>query len=140
MIKDMFRAMPAIFVGGVLFIVTAVAFASMWIFGFGAFQRGTANFRGETAQREKILANANYRIAAYDHFFDLCSSIQALESKSHIYADDPNTYAAIRAVRANLVAQYNGDATKNDTEAHFHDSDLPYKIDLEGDNTQCAAS
>ncbi len=38
-------------------LVLAIVIGSMWIFGWGLFQRSTANFRGETEQIEKTKAN-----------------------------------------------------------------------------------
>lgn len=60
----------AILVGA---IVVGIATAA------GAIQWGTADIRGKLDAREQIHANGSYRIDAYDHFFNLCASVQTNE-------------------------------------------------------------
>lgn len=59
-------------------LAVAILFVTV-VYGFGMLQRGTADFRGETDQIEQTKANANYRIASYDHFYDMCASVQSIE-------------------------------------------------------------
>ena len=40
------------------------------VYGFGFLQRSTADYRGGTGERERVLADPNYRIAAYDDFYN----------------------------------------------------------------------
>jgi hypothetical protein len=49
-----------IFLWGVAILVVIVL-SAMALFGFGLFNRGTANFRGKNEQIEKTKANGNYR-------------------------------------------------------------------------------
>lgn len=137
-----------------LFIVVLLVAASMWLFGWGFFQRETAGFRGETDQIEQISADADYRIAAYEWFFDQCAAVQTKESelaaaRTELEAEGLSDYrrqqlnaniTAITAARADLINQYNAEAAKADTAANFQSSDLPYNLDTESETTTCAAS
>lgn len=122
------------------------------VFGFGWFQRATADFRGGTGQIEQVRADPNYRIAAYDHFFDLCAQIQTTEAgitaqEQELGTDPPQArkvqinanLTAARKSRAGLINQYNADAAKADTQAHFLASGLPYKLDVDAKETTCEA-
>lgn len=138
----------AIGVGATLIIVGLVLTA-MAVFGFGAFSRSTANFRGETAAIERTRANAQFRLQAYQGFFDRCAAIQAAEDQARIYRDrlddaPDNAEArtnldAVLANRARLIRSYNADATADFTEGQFLDNALPYQIDPTQENTRCAA-
>jgi predicted Zn-dependent peptidase len=135
-------------------IAVLLAFATMWLFGWGFFSRETADFRGQTDQVEQISADADYRIATYEQFFDLCAAVQtkeaelaaaqaelALEGLSDYRRQQLNAnVTAITAARAELINQYNADAAKADTAANFRSSDLPYSLDIESETTTCAAS
>jgi hypothetical protein len=126
----------------VLIIMIAVSMA--FIFGFGLLSRSTAEFRGGTGQIEKVQADPNYRIAQYDHFFDLYAAIQAdehrLKNLEEELATGPgvdrvaqlnSTIMAVKNSRIQKITQYNADAMKADTEANFLSSDLPYQIPME---------
>lgn len=133
-------------------LIVTILVASMWIFGWGFFQRSTANFRGETEQIEKTRANGDYRIAAYDHFFNLCASVQskettikALEKELHrkpgpSEARTEQIYGAItanEAIRAETINQYNVDAEKAATIGQFKASNLPYELNVNAKETSC---
>lgn len=133
-------------------VIFSMVVASMFIFGWGFFSRATADFRGQTQAIERTRANADFRIQAYDRFFALCSAIQTDESRIaalnvELATDPPpdrvvQINASLTAVvtsRAGKIVRYNADATRDFTVGQFRDSDLPYRISLEG-NTQCAAS
>lgn len=136
---------------GGLAILLVLVFASMAIFGWGFLARGTAEFRGETGVRERVVADPDYRIASYENFYDLCASIQAKEDAAALteaqlavpeVKADPQRKAeldeyvlALRTQRAELIRRYNADARKEDTRANFLASDLPYQIDMEGSTT-----
>lgn len=136
--------------GVVGYVVGAFLVLALLIGGVYAFRWFTADARGELDAREQIQADGSFRIAAYNHFFDLCSAIQAQEDRASILQgelDDPNTtperaaqvrasLSAIEAQRAEQVRGYNADASKDYTSGQFKDSDLPYEIDLEG-TTEC---
>lgn len=137
-------------------IVVAIVVGAMAVFGFGLFQRGTANFRGGTEQIEQTRGSGSYRIQAYDQFYDRCAGIQADEQtieQLHAESRRPATTAdrksqiaatitAVGSARAEKVADYNADARKQDTRGHFRASDLPYEIPLTYDKenpTTCAS-
>jgi hypothetical protein len=121
----------------------------MWAFGFGLFSAGTAEVRGETGVRERTVADGNYRIAAYDRFFDLCAAVQAKEdaitaleaqqadatgtSKARI----TDNLLALTTSRASLIRKYNADAAKEGTRGQFRASSLPYTLDPNRETT-CA--
>lgn len=139
--------------GIVLAIIAAMIVASMGIFGWGFFQRSTADFRGETAQIESVQANASYRIAQYNSFFDQCEAIVAKEAQienTQKRLDELGengdaaekqrlqiSLLALQNSRSELITKYNADAAKADTEANFLASELPYKITQNGE-TKCA--
>jgi hypothetical protein len=134
---------------GGLAIVLVLLFATMWVFGYGLWSAGTAETRGETGVRERTVADADYRIASYDQFYDLCASIVSKEDSIALIEQDvagaeegsqrkrelDEYLLALRAQRAELINQYNADARKEDTRANFRASDLPYQIDKEGSTT-----
>lgn len=140
-------------VASVIVLLLLVAFASMWLFGWGFFARATADFRGETAQRERVLADPDYRIANYDWFFNQCASVQTQEGliaqleaeladsattegrKAQLRA----TLTAVRANRLSLINDYNSRAAREDTAANFRASNLPPTLDREDTETTCAA-
>lgn len=139
------------FIGVVVAGIALLALAFMAVFGVGFFQRSTAGFRGQTSAIEKTKANGNFRIAAYDQFFDLCNAVKATEGKLVIAdqavtdfkgTDQENTAIAnkhaIESQRVTLANEYNNKASRSFTEGQFRDSKLPYQIDLTQENTQCA--
>lgn len=130
-------------------LAVAVLFVTV-VYGFGMLQRGTADFRGETGQIEQTEANSDYRIAAYDHFYDLCASVQSLESKIDNMTNElaltkesqreivlNTSITASKNKRAELITSYNADARKEATQGQFRASDLPYNIDENGEETLC---
>ncbi len=146
-------AVGKVFVGGILLLGTIIVFASMWVFGWGFFQRSTADFRGETEAIERVQGDGDYRNAAYNAFFDRCASIQSFEDRIRILEDEltgnpteqrrteiQSALGAIKAQRAEEVRSYNADAAKDFTAGQFRDADLPHEIDIEGNDTTCATS
>lgn len=135
---------------GVIVVVSGLIVGA--VFYFGSLQRSTAEFRGETDQIEQIQADGDYRIANYDHFFDLCGAVQAQEGKIETFTkqlDEGNlsgsqtgiTQANLTAAtnkRIELITQYNADASKADTKANFLASNLPDKLDKDAEETTCS--
>lgn len=131
-----------------LYIVIASA---VWGFGVataGIFGRGEAH---------KQIQSADFRIQAYETFFNQCASIQGLEGQSdeltaalgrydrgsREYNITVTSIAGVKGARHQAIAKYNQDALKNWTEGQFRDSDLPYQIPDtkypdEGGKTKCA--
>lgn len=114
----------------------------------------SADPRGSLSAREQTRGSGSYRIASYDHYFDLCASIQAFEDRIENTQDEMNiepgpsptrlaqlqqNLTAQNNQRDSLIRQYNTDATKEGTRAPFRDDDLPYQIDPDNKETQCAA-
>lgn len=133
-----------------LVLVVWIAFASA-IWGFGV---ATAGIYGRGEARKQI-QSAEMRIPAYNHFFDLCASIQgneaqidALEQELEHHSSGSKDHArvlaniaGVTAARQRAIAQYNADARKDYTIGQFRDSDLPYQLDTaeypEGGGTTC---
>jgi hypothetical protein len=124
-------------------LVAGLVFGIRWI---------TAPAKGKLSAREQI-NSGNYRIAAYDHFFNLCASIQTNEQAlaasyselSTANGDDKGrigTNITGQLIARNEAAnQYNADARKGYTLGQFRSSQLPYQIPLyqKGQVTSCAA-
>ncbi|MDR1197381.1 MAG: hypothetical protein LBL08_03890 [Candidatus Nomurabacteria bacterium] len=145
MFKDAGKGIGLGMLAIIIIIVLVIVVAIIGIFGFGWLSRGTAEFRGETGQIEKVQADPNYRIAQYDHFFDLYAEIKADTSRLEILEEELTTTSpsaarveqvnasvtAVKNSRAQKIARYEADAQKADTAANFLSSDLPYKIPAE---------
>lgn len=119
---------------GVFVIVLGVMFAT------GSLQKLTADWRGDVQATEMTQADGSYRIANYDHFFDLCAAIQADEDRIKNVeegdaAQKETTLTAMKNSRASKVREYNADAAKEATAGQFRDSGLPYEIDIDGETT-----
>jgi len=98
----------------------------------GGWQYLTASFFGKV-EAERAIESGPSRTAIYDRFFDLCAGIQAVEgqidAQSALGTDRARqNVAGLNARRAQLIARYNADATKDYTAARFRDADLPYRI------------
>lgn len=138
---------------GLASFILVLLLASMSIFGWGFFQRATADFRGETKALEQIKANPNSRISAYEHFFNLCASIQghedairALQAELDGNPQEDRREQIQGAITANQtqrdrkIRQYNSDASKDFTTGQFRDADLPNELDINAKETTCSAS
>lgn len=131
----------------VLILVT-----SMWIFGWGFFQRSTADYRGGTDATEQVQADGGYRIAKYEWFFDQCAAVQTKEGEIETAQAELDTkpdedrakqlnsnITALRNKRIELINEYNTESAKADTAANFKSSDLPFRLDKEDEETTCTA-
>lgn len=128
--------------------IVAIALASMYAMGF--LKKETADFRGGVAATERIHADAAYRIAAYDKFFDDCAAIQSKDAQLAALRTEAQTatgqradivaatITAVTAARATQIAQYNADAAKSDTAANFLSSSLPFYIAPTQEHISCA--
>lgn len=127
----------------VWFFVTIVVIALLIgsiaaVFGFrvataGLVGRGQAHIQIQGAQN---------RIAAYDHFFDMCTSIQrnevaldALLEQRDVFDVGSKEYSklttditGVTVARGGGIARYNNDSAKDYTIGQFKDSDLPYRL------------
>lgn len=111
----------------------------------------TAPLRGATEAREQTVGSGDFRLAAYEHFFGLCTSVQSQEGRAEaleLELEGPVTPAretqvrasltAVRAQRSELIAEYNQDALAQYTRGQFRDRDLPYQLDNDTEETLCA--
>lgn len=126
-----------------------------------AWRYAIAGPKGQVEAREQILSGSN-RIRAYNHFFDICASVQTAEQALQASLDelvsaekavprDPDNIVRIqtnitglRTTRARAINQYNADASKDYTDGQFLSLRLPYQLDASpyvpgGKLTSCAA-
>jgi hypothetical protein len=149
-VKDASNGALALIGAGAVALIVFLIVGTMWIFGAGWFSNATANFRGNVAVHNQINANGSYRIAAYDHFFDLCTQVQTAETSTANDQDElkittdqqrklvlVSSITALKNSRADLIHQYNNDSQKSYTEGQFKSSKLPYQLDLTQENTTC---
>lgn len=135
-------------------LAVVVVIGLMWVFGWGFMAQTTAPWRGETDKKERVEGSGSYRIAAYDHFFDLCSSVQTKEAsienlRAELKADPPPSeqrktviqasLSALMNSRAEAINEYNADARKEYTKGQFRDSDLPFQLRMKELNTTCTS-
>ena len=119
--------------------IAAVAIIVGIIYLSGGISYVTAPFRGEVAEREITEADGNYRISAYEEFYDLNAQVDALntqictmkENKSLPVDQRETNVLALTNTRTDLVNEYNADARKTETRAKFLASDLPYELPRE---------
>lgn len=119
--------------------IAAVAIIVGIIYLSGGISYLTAPFRGEVAEREITEADGNYRISAYEEFYDLNAQVEALntqictmkENKSLPVDQRETNVLALTNTRTDLVNEYNADARKTETRAKFLASDLPYELPRE---------
>lgn len=141
-------AIPAAFGVGVVVLTIAL----MWVFGVALFSSTTAETRGKTGVREDTVADAGFRIAAYERFYDLCASVQSTEGRIAALQQEldggvtdarkaqiDTTLTALRGQRAEQIAEYNAEARKVRTVAQFQASDLPPELDPDEETTCTAA-
>lgn len=134
---------------GVFALVAALLFGGVYFAAF--YSSTTADTRGKTAQRENTKANGAFRQAAYEEFFDLCASVQSSEDKVKNLQDELDnkppadrewvlrqSVTALENTRAEAIRTYNSKATQFHRE-QFLDSDLPYRLSVAEEKTECAA-
>lgn len=124
-------------VGSILGLFALVALIWGFSFGFGWL---TAAPNGKLEARKSIQSGSS-RIAAYDHFFNLCASIQTDDSRIDAQLDElaastgddaarvRSNISGLTADRADAINEYNADASKDYTIGQFRSSALPYHID-----------
>jgi hypothetical protein len=140
-------------VKGFLLVLGTVAVVLTLIFLPGIISIATAPFRGEVEKHELVEADGSYRIAAYDQFYQLCSSIQSqndtiknLEDEMDSATDEQRKQqlqsgiTANKNTKAQLANEYNAKAASEYTRGQFKDSDLPYQISPTEERVTCNAS
>lgn len=147
MVKAVFGSVGAV----VAVIVGILLVGLVVVYVFGTFQRETADFRGKTSAIEKLKADGDYRITVYNQFFDTCAGIQTNEAQINALQEELDagvsaarkdqitaSITALRSVRAEKINQYNADASKDFTNGAFRDLDLPWHLDINDKETECA--
>lgn len=139
--------------GRAILAVVCLAIVCLATWGIWSGIAGSvAPWQGEVSKRQKVEGNGDYRIAAYDHFHDLCGQVVAKETiikgfKQDVKdASDPADQSIARAnlraaqnTRTEMINEYNADADKDYTEGQFRDSDLPFHLHEKGTN-RCTSS
>lgn len=124
-------------------LTIVVSIAAIWgmiagIWGLGVATAGIYG-RGEA---HKVINSSDFRIAAYDHFFNQYASIKSLESQideltatlalleqgTREYNYTLTSLTGVKNLRHQAIQQYNADAMKDWTEGQFRDAQLPYQI------------
>ncbi len=139
------------YVGLALAVLATATVGAIYI--IGGILSTTADFRGEVDKREKVVADGDYRIAAYDEFYKLCSSIQSqndqIENQKALIkaTSDPDQKEVYRAglvahqnTKAELIREYNAKAAAEGTRGQFRDSELPYEIDPDQEEVSCGSA
>lgn len=138
MVGGSFKTLGLALFFGTLFIVFVWGIFAL---SFG-MQVATAGLVGRGEARIQI-QSAGSRISSYNHFFDLCTSIQAHEGTIDALEDELALYergsgdfsrvatnlTGVKSARAETIARYNNDSQKDYTSGQFRDSDLPYVLD-----------
>lgn len=125
-----------------LALVWGVIYGVRWV---------TAEPKGALEAREQIKGSGTFRIAAYNHFYNLCAAVKSdeatIEALNQELATNPSekrvgqinaSITALRSGRAEKINQYNADASKDYTIGQFRSSNLPYQLDSSQEVTLCA--
>lgn len=130
-------------------VATLIVFLLLGV-GIWAIAWVWAPWKGAGEARQQTVGSGTYRIAAYDHFYDLCASAQSLQQNLELTKESLKTAtgsdktreqinAQAQASQLNsLIASYNADARKAGTLGQFKSSDLPYALDASQEIT-CTA-
>jgi hypothetical protein len=125
--------------------------STITLFATGSIQKWTADFRGDVKAKEQTKGNGSFRVATYNDFFNLCSSVQSDEDALRNAQDEMDAkettadrkaklrqnITAIKNTRAESVRDYNAKAA-NEYKAAFRSNDLPARLDVTDYNTECA--
>ena len=135
-------------VGFVIGAVVTVVVLTIYI--SGGILQSTADFRGQTQEKERVNADGTYRITNYDYFYRTCNSIQAKNEKISLLeeqvraTDDENQKAGYEAgllaekqTKAELVAEYNAKVSQQNTAGQYRDAGLPAHIDTDDMEVSC---
>lgn len=145
---------------GVLCVIVAVGMFFIAVLGVYAdnwFAHLTSDTKGDTEKLSLVEAQGEFRIAAYDHFFNLCTSIQEKEATIRGQKQELETnpsparveqinanLGVLQAQRDSLINQYNNDGAKDYTIGQygpkelFGGTTLPYPLSLQAEETTCA--
>ncbi|WP_254390827.1 hypothetical protein [Streptomyces sp. AC550_RSS872] len=133
-------------IGGIAALVTIGLTLTLAI---GGVSRLTAPFRGEVDKRDRTEGSGSFRIATYEEFFGLCSTVQSKEGAMKALEEENKTASeprraqistsltALKASRIEAVNEYNAKAAQ-EHRAAFKDKDLPPRLAVDDMNTTCA--
>lgn len=120
-----------------------------------AFRWEIAPWIGAVEQREIVEGSGEFRINSYNHFYDLCATIQQTEARHDTQFDEleamnsgtdnydrqRRTVSVLEQRIEVLKRKYNADASKEATLAAFKSNDLPNRIEPldheHGRRTEC---
>jgi nitrate/nitrite-specific signal transduction histidine kinase len=136
----------ALWVLGILALII-VLLLILWGVGWVA-----APWQGKLQARQQIQSGP-FRIQAYNHFFDLCASVQTMEQalQQTLVAERTDKGSDLSRDRINFTAQlndrndaanqYNADSHKGYTVGQFKAASLPYAVGVyqKGRVTSCGA-
>lgn len=127
--------------GNIVLWLVAFLLLGAVIFGVGyAFNWWFAPYQGKLQARQQIQGNGDFRIQAYNQFFDLCATVTTLDQqlqqtlaqekadKGSDLSRDKINFGAQFNSRNEAANQYNVNAQKHYTVGQFKASDLPYQI------------
>ncbi|MBC9723673.1 hypothetical protein [Streptomyces sp. TRM68367] len=133
-------------IGGIAALVTVGLTISL---ALGGVSWLTAPFRGEVDKRNRTEGSGAFRIATYEEFFGLCSTVQSKEGAIKALEEENKTASesrraqistsltALKSSRIEAVSEYNAKAAQEHRSA-FRDKDLPPRLDVDDMNTTCA--
>lgn len=133
-------------IGGIAALVTIGLIVTLAIGGISWL---TAPFRGEVDKRDRTEGSGAFRIATYEEFFGLCSTVQSKEGVIRTLEEEEKaasasrraqistSLTALKASRIEAVNEYNAKAAQEHRSA-FKDKDLPPRLDVNDLNTTCA--
>jgi hypothetical protein len=151
-VSDLYGVPRRRIVGETAFWITIVlaAVVILTLLGLG-WRYILADPKGKVQAQEQIKSGPS-RIAAYNHFFDLCASVQsdeaAITSLNQELTTGPSesrrgqiqaSLTALRSARAEKINQYNADARKDYTIGQFRSLGLPYTLEPTSEATRCVA-
>lgn len=129
-----------VFFAAVGVVLTLVSGGTSWV---------TAPFRGAVDAREETVADGDYRNATYNHFYNLCTSVQAAEDSienletevdggvsSDREARIHQAITAQRNARSESIREYNA-ASQQETKEFMKDSKLPVTLEVTNYDTVC---
>ncbi|QEQ93630.1 membrane protein [Streptomyces phage Zuko] len=134
-----------------LALVSVLAASTITLFATGTIQKWTADFRGGVKAKEQTTGNGAFRVNTYNHFFNLCASVQsdedAIKNAQDEMADKETTadrkaklrqvVTALKNTRAENIRQYNADSA-NEYKRAFQSNDLPVTLNVGAERTECA--
>lgn len=133
-------------IGGIAALVTVGLIITLVVGGVSWL---TAPFRGEVDKRDRTEGSGAFRIATYEEFFGLCSTVQSKEGTIKTLEEENKTASesrraqintsltALKSSRIEAVNEYNAKAAQEHRSA-FKDEDLPPRLDVNDMNTTCA--